>query len=184
MMPSEESGLTTNVEIRRLLALTSPDFCSGRRIWRPGRHQFRTLAAFAREPLFAAWHAPQITRLLTEAVAPVFRDLRRATMAVPQITEADWSGGPDVVTALLVSSDGSSTGVHVSRSTTEAERVAELADQVQEWAIEQLWGHGPTNWPPCTLHPNSHPLTATTRESLAVWACPIEDVVIAPIGGV
>jgi hypothetical protein len=39
-----------------------------------------------------------------------------------------------------------------------------MADQVQEWAIEELWGAGAsTNWPCCPLHPDNHPMQAVAQ---------------------
>src|SRR5262245_43989557 len=45
-----------------------------------------------------------------------------------------------------------------------AQRIASVAGQVQEWAIEALWRAGrPATWPECPGHPNAHPLTATVQ---------------------
>jgi len=59
-----------------------------------------------------------------------------------------------------------------------------VADQVQEWAIEELWGEAPTNWPPCPHHPNSHPMKVSTSEAAAMWTCPADEAPIAPVGAV
>lgn len=84
---------------------------------------------------------------------------------------------------MLWSPDGNGFGVSLSRSATSAERVAGMADQVQQWAIEdQLWGRGDTNWPPCPAHPDTHPLTAAVVDDAAVWVCPQGGEVVAHVG--
>ncbi len=123
-----------------------------------------------------------VDELLSEAMAPVLRDLRSAGIASPRVEDRDWTELPDSVSAMLWSPDGSGVGVHVSRSLQGFERVAMVADQVQEWAIEELWGQAPTNWPMYPHHPDSHPMTATTRDGTAVWACPADRGPFAPIG--
>jgi hypothetical protein len=99
------------------------------------------------------------------------------------IEDRDWTGVPEKPGVIVWSPDGSGTGVSVWRSESEAERVASMADQVQEWAIEELWGdHASTNWPPCPHHPDSHPLEATVRDQSAVWVCPGDGQMVALIG--
>lgn len=121
--------------------------------------------------------------VLREALAPVLSDLGGAGVALPRIEEADWTGDPGVPSAMLWSRDGSGTGISVRRSAPAYDRVATVADQVQGWVIEELWGSAPTNWPPCPHHPSNHPLAATTHDGTAVWACPLRGAVVAPIGG-
>jgi hypothetical protein len=57
-----------------------------------------------------------------------------------------------------------------------------VANQIQEWAIEELWATTATNWPRCPRHPDSHPTKASTREATAVWTCPADELVISTIG--
>jgi hypothetical protein len=64
------------------------------------------------------------------------------------------------------------TGIRAQLNAPESEQIAELADQVQEWIIEELWGTAPTNWPPCPTHPTTHPLMARALDGVAVWCCP------------
>jgi hypothetical protein len=120
--------------------------------------------------------------LLQQALEPVLRDLRSAGIAAPRVEDDDWSDDPDRLSVMLWSPDGSGTGVYVSRSVPAAERIAAVADQLQEWAIEELWGHAPTNWPACPHHLNGHPMKATTREAMAVWSCPADHTPFSPIG--
>jgi hypothetical protein len=63
------------------------------------------------------------------------------------------------------------------------ERIASVTDQVQDWAVEELGSiGGPTNWPQCPQHPDSHPLAAVVREGRAVWHCPKTGPVVSEIG--
>jgi hypothetical protein len=123
-----------------------------------------------------------VDEVLQQAMEPVLRDLRGAGVAPPRIEDDDWTGDTDSASAMLRSPDGSGRGVYVSRLAPGFERVAAMADQVQEWAIEELWGQAPTNWPPCPPHPDSHPMSAAARGGAAVWECPVDETVIAPIG--
>lgn len=120
--------------------------------------------------------------VLQQSMEPILRDLRGAGIAAPRIEDDDWTGDPDVPSVMLWSPDGSGTRVSVSRSAPPFERIAAVADQVQEWAIEELWGHASTSWPPCPQHPNTHPMQATTRDDVAVWVCPADQTIASPIG--
>ncbi|WP_050758290.1 hypothetical protein [Xylanimonas cellulosilytica] len=120
--------------------------------------------------------------LLRQAMEPVLRDLRGAGLVVPRIEDHDWADHPDVVSVMVWSPDGSGTGVSVSRSAPLYDRVAAMADQVQEWAIEELWGRASTSWPECPRHPDSHPMRATVRDDVAVWSCPADGTPFSEIG--
>ena len=120
--------------------------------------------------------------VLSAALQPILRDLRRDGLAEPRIEDRDWTGDPDRPSAMLWSPDGSGTGVSVDRHHPAFNRVADVADQVQQWAIEELWGHASTNWPRCPQHPGTHPMLATTAGETAVWACPFDQTVLSTIG--
>lgn len=120
--------------------------------------------------------------VLKKAMEPVLRDLRTVGIAPSGIAHRDWTQDLGRPSVMLFGVDGSGMGIAVARADPLHERVAAVADQVQEWAIEELWGRGATNWPPCPQHPDSHPLRATTRAGIAVWLCPTDDTVAAPIG--
>ncbi|WP_218156765.1 hypothetical protein [Amycolatopsis saalfeldensis] len=122
--------------------------------------------------------------LLSEAMAPVLRDLRSADVAPPRIEDRDWAGDPDSASVLMWGADGSGVGVYASRSASAPDRVAMVAEQVQDWAIEQLWGRATTNWPACPRHPETHPLRVSVRDGVAVWTCPAGGVAITPVGSV
>jgi hypothetical protein len=107
---------------------------------------------------------------LRVALEPVLRDLRVASVAPSRIEDSTWPVD-DYVGAMVWSVDGSGQGISVARSSPVVERIASVAEQVQQWAIEQLWSEGrSTNWPRYPLHPGSHPLRATVRAGSAWWA--------------
>lgn len=120
--------------------------------------------------------------VLTAALTPVLRDLRSTGAPLPIVEDREWTDDPASPSAMLRSADGGAMGVRVTRSAPAAERVAMAADQVQEWAIEELWPSGRNNWPPCPRHPTSHPMRATAGRAVAGWRCPADDVVVVAIG--
>jgi hypothetical protein len=123
--------------------------------------------------------------VLRESVEPILRDLARAGINAPRFGDDDWVGDREYVSSMMWSEDGSGSGLSVRRTARLDDRIAQAADQVQEWAIEnQLWGLARTNWPPCPNHPESHPLQASAAGSNAVWVCPADHSVVAPIGDV
>ncbi|WP_157537519.1 hypothetical protein [Nocardioides sp. Root190] len=120
--------------------------------------------------------------VLTDAIAPVLRDLESAGIESPQIKAGSWVDEPDIASATLLSPDGGRTGVSFSRLLSTVERVASTADQVQAWVIEEQWTGGSTNWPPCPRHPRNHPMTVSIQGAVAAWTCPKDNVVVAPVG--
>ena len=128
-------------------------------------------------------HAVKMRDVLRQALAPVLRDIRVSGGPLPEIRDDDWAGGPDVASAMLQSRcDGSGAGVSVDATEPEPERVARVADQVQEWVIEELWGQAATNWPVCPHHPTTHPLRGEVRDGIAAWACPSDGTPFSPVG--
>jgi hypothetical protein len=119
--------------------------------------------------------------VLARALKPVLLDLRRTGMDLPGFRDQGLSDA-DSAAVNLVSPDGSESSLRVGYLGSEAERVAQAADQVQEWAIEELWPRLPTNWPPCPHHPAGHPLQASAVDGVAVWMCPVDAVLFAPVG--
>ncbi|MEY9861668.1 hypothetical protein ABH935_007311 [Catenulispora sp. GAS73] len=111
------------------------------------------------------------------ALATVLRDLQAQSAVQPEL-RIDPAYGP-----VLYAPDGSGQGLTHPRGATTGDRLANLADQVQEWAVEALWTAGVAAvWPHCPEHPNSHPLRATVVDEAAVWACPKSGAVVARIG--
>ena len=123
-----------------------------------------------------------MNEVLEQGLAPVLRDLSGSGVAPARIEEQNWTGLEDWPSAMVWSTDGSGSGVSVDRRAPSAERVAAVADQIQEWAIEELWGRAPTNWPRCPQHPDSHPMKATVQHQTAVWVCPVDEKLVALIG--
>jgi hypothetical protein len=121
-------------------------------------------------------------QLLSAALSPVITDLRATGAPVPAIDDKDWVGDPTQASAMLRSPDGSATGIRITLSAAESDRIAAMADQVQEWAIEELWGHAETNWPPCPQHPDTHPLAPLSRYGIASWTCPLDGTSFSAIG--
>jgi hypothetical protein len=119
---------------------------------------------------------------LAAALAPVLRDLHSTGVPEPRIEERDWTDDPKMLSAMLWSPDGGGTGIFVSRYDSAHTQIAAMADQVQEWAIEELQWAGRTNWPPCPSHPTTHPMGAATHGGKAVWCCPIDGEVICDVG--
>jgi hypothetical protein len=126
--------------------------------------------------------------VLDAALAPVLRDLRVAGAIVPEVRyEAMEDRGPGYVCA-VISPPGrapGSVGVWVAADQPAAERVAGLAEQVQEWEVEALAAAGrPATWPECPGHPASHPLeAAVSPDGAAIWRCPRSGRAIGAIGG-
>lgn len=106
---------------------------------------------------------------LRAALEPVLRDMRGSGAIVPQIREeAHDDLGPDCVCAWIQTpGSAGSQGFRVQVSLPAPERLADLADQLQEWEVEELAAAGRSaTWPQCPLHPDSHPLSprpATAR---------------------
>jgi hypothetical protein len=110
---------------------------------------------------------------LSEALAPVLDDLRNSGGPIPDVRDKQWSTFPGQVTAMLYAADGSGQGVSAMAAEPLPQRIASVADQVQEWAVEELCRvRRPATWPECTWHPDSHPMTADVRHGRAVWTCP------------
>ena len=119
---------------------------------------------------------------LTRALAPVLADLRATGAPLPRIEASGWPADATRAGAMLWSRRGSGQGVAVTLGRPPAEQVAEVADQVQEWAVEDLWGTAPTNWPPCPHHPTTHPLEARLDDATAWWVCPRGGSRVSPVG--
>ncbi|GHB53813.1 hypothetical protein GCM10010306_054260 [Streptomyces umbrinus] len=118
----------------------------------------------------------------THALKTVLRDLRAQCPVQPDIRKDD----DDFRGVILYAPDGSGQGVYAEPDGRPAMLLAHVADQVQEWAVEALWGQGePAVWPQCPSHPDTHPLAATVEEgdeADAVWVCPSTGDTAARIG--
>ncbi len=104
---------------------------------------------------------------------------------LPAVDDRPWQDWPDGPTAsvLLRAPDGSGMGVFIHLDQPRARQVAHLADQVQEWAVEELCRVGlPTVWPHCPDHPDRHPMAAAVEAEEAVWLCPASRRRVGSIG--
>jgi hypothetical protein len=120
---------------------------------------------------------------LSDALAPVLRDLRNSGSVRPEVRDQRWDGIEGQATAYLYSPDGSGQGVFVMTGEPAPQQLASVADQVQEWAVEELCSVGrPTNWPQCPEHPDSHPLSPVAQGGQAVWTCPVTGRLVSEIG--
>jgi hypothetical protein len=126
---------------------------------------------------------------LRSALEPILRDMRISGAIVPDVLEeAHDDLGPDYVPAWIRSPDDAtwglgSQGIRVQVSLSPPERLADLADQLQEWEVEELAAAGrPATWPECPQHPDSHPLAPQARGEAATWCCPASGQVIGVIG--
>ena len=119
---------------------------------------------------------------LRQALVPVLHDLETAGVAAPRIEAFDWTGDPEWPLVMLRSPTGNAINVQVSRLARMSERIAAVADQVQGFVFEELWGRAPTNWPPCPRHPTAHPMRAMAQDDAAVWVCPVDDSLVSVIG--
>jgi hypothetical protein len=128
------------------------------------------------------WESGCVDELMRQALVPVLHDLEGAAVAAPRIEAADRTGDPDWPSVMLWSPTGNGMGVQVSRLAPMSERIASVADQVQEFVIEELWGQAPTSWPPCPRHPTAHPMRALAQDDTAVWVCPVDDSLMSVIG--
>jgi hypothetical protein len=120
---------------------------------------------------------------LDRAMTHILHDLEVTGAPVPRIEASDWQDHPGAESAFLRAEDHSGRGVWVDTCASEGEQTAMLADQVQEWLVEELCRTGrPTNWPRCPEHPHNHPLAAAVRGGEAVWACPTSGLSVSEIG--
>jgi len=134
---------------------------------------------------------------LAACLAPVLRDLAAAGVPAPEIRDEPWYLGPDALTAVAYSPDGSGLGIRVLPGVPFADQVAVLADQFQGWAVEVRRAAGMSGlWPECPVHPNSHPLRTDvdtdtdngigagidTASGRAVWRCPESGRIVSAIG--
>jgi hypothetical protein len=99
------------------------------------------------------------------------------------VVDDGWTGDPGSAGAMLWSADGDhGSGVSVQVGGSRPEQVAQVADQVQDWVVDELWGSTATNWPPCPQHPTTHPLRAAVSDGAARWTCPRTGTPVAVVG--
>lgn len=77
---------------------------------------------------------------LPGALAPVLHDLDSCIAPVPDVRDNQWSDAPRQVAAMMHDVDGTAQGSSQMAAEPLPQRIASVADQVQEWAIEALDG--------------------------------------------
>lgn len=121
--------------------------------------------------------------LLRQALVPVLHDLETDVVAAPLTEAFDWDGDPDWPSVMMLRSPtGNQMGVQVSGLAPMSERIASVAEQVQVFVFEELWGRSQSDWPPCPRHPGAHPLRAMVQDDVAVWVCPVDNLLASVIG--
>jgi hypothetical protein len=121
--------------------------------------------------------------VLSETLEIVLGDLTATTALAPRIVDREWDDLPGRAGAFVYAEDGSGQGIAVTVDNDQGARQAELADQIQEWAVEELNRLGkPAVWPECPEHPDSHPLDPVYDGTHAVWRCPKTGHTVSPIG--
>ena len=121
---------------------------------------------------------------------PILRDMRSSGAIVPDVfEEAHDDLGPDYMCAWIQPPEGAgpqhagSQSIHVQVSIPVPDRLADLADQLQDWEVEELAAAGRSaTWPECPQHPDSHPLAPQAHGDQAAWCCPASGQVISVIG--
>ena len=99
-------------------------------------------------------------------------DLKRTTGHTLQLV---WN---DDVGLCEVAVDGTNSGGFGINFGDDEMVIAEIADRLQEWGLDELiWG----GWPTCPRH-HTHPLRATVDGGRAVWTCPSDSITVALIG--
>lgn len=122
---------------------------------------------------------PQLAR----ALETVLSDLRAESAPIPELRDDDWGSLPRQETVVLLAADGSAQGVSCLTDDAPAEQLRSVADQVQEWAHEEMGRlEVPVAWPRCLAHPQTHPLTAVVVDESAWWECPVDHRQVSLIG--
>jgi hypothetical protein len=114
------------------------------------------------------------------ALDPVMADLRATGGPLPaSIGKVYGDPGSQLIRDFV--GRGGSRGIRMPVGEKVAEQIAFVADEVQEWAVEENWGRD-SNWPRCPRHPTTHPLEAVVVEGEAAWRCARDSVRIARVG--
>jgi hypothetical protein len=93
--------------------------------------------------------------VMRQAVAPLLADLAASGMTLPDIREeAHQEREAPSVCGWIQGPGGTGEGIWVLTESPAAEQVAQLAEQFQDWAADQLHdAGGPPEWPACPQHP-------------------------------
>ena len=126
---------------------------------------------------------PADAEVLRAAVAPLLRDVAATGLTVPGIRAEAHEDREWAVCGWIAEPGGYGQGIWIMRDRSPAEQVAELAEQFQQWASDQLADSGrPPAWPPCRAHDLDHGVGADVQDGSAVWVCGDSGTVISLIG--
>jgi hypothetical protein len=91
--------------------------------------------------------------LVRAAIDLVRADAQRSGAPGPPYIDGDWEFYDDV-------------------TQPDPELIVMVADRLQTDIIEGLWARrSPTNWPPCPVHPRTHPMRPVIADGRAMCAC-------------
>jgi hypothetical protein len=117
------------------------------------------------------------------ALGLVVRDLRSTDGITPRLLEGPVDSDPAYESLWMLSGRSSRTGLLAPRDMAAPELLVHVADQVQEFVLEELGRLGlPATWPECPEHPGSHPLTPTLGSGGPHWVCPKSGDIVSAIG--
>ncbi len=121
--------------------------------------------------------------MLWEAVAPLLRDMEATGQALPDIqAEAHAGPGVGVVCDWIRGPGGTGRQITVLSPGQRGDQLADLAEQLQDWATDAEADPQQPRWPDCPAHPGAHRLEPEALGENAVWYCPQTSRVIAEIG--
>jgi hypothetical protein len=121
---------------------------------------------------------------LADALELVVRDLKRTGGLTLRALDEPVDNLYGYESVWLLSGRRWRTGLSAPLEMGSAERVVHVADQVQEFVLEELGRLGrPATWPECSEHPGSHPLEARLGDGGPGWVCPKSGRTVAGIGG-
>jgi hypothetical protein len=121
---------------------------------------------------------------LQDALDVILPELRRTSALRPIMKDRAMVNrdGKEVTYVMFLNENGHGQGILVPEGNW-SHQLAQVADQVQEWAVEELWNQGrPATWPECPFHPESHPLEPAVVAGTALWRCPKTAELVAAIG--
>ncbi len=122
--------------------------------------------------------------VLRRAAEPLLADLAASGMSMPDIRDEAHEEQEEAVCGWIQGPGRDGEGIRVLLDSSPADQVAQLAEQLQNWAADQLHHAGrPPGWPPCPQHPSpQHRLDPHVQDGRAVWVCPVSGQVMWPIG--
>jgi hypothetical protein len=128
---------------------------------------------------------PDERQIVRETTAPLLHDLAVTGMRLPDVREeARYACPADHVCAWIQEPNGQgASDISILTLVPQAERVSLLAEQIQNWAADQLHDAGRSpEWPVCPDHPASGRAFPQVIEESPVWTCGESGHLISIIG--